>query len=240
LITYGESLALYRDHTFRKKDKERKSTDEDYILLDVRGLSKIREYHPGTVTVEGFEMEFWEYEEKFGKPQKRTIFFGTSDVPSLPAKKIRRRLDHLRRGVGKFWMESYQDEADFREFTGDMGYVKQYSVRNYLRPSLRDHRLWKEIWHGLEILHIKLQVERIRLLVGGEAVGLSEVESPGLNREEVRTVVLRLLGCIQHVVEHSEQLGERYGLRPVQTTALDVQEPPSQSQLILGPIFKRD
>jgi hypothetical protein len=73
-----------------------------------------------------------------------------------------------------------------------------------------------------EVLRVKLEVERIRLLVWGEAVGLSEVEkgkpSPDarLNREDVRTVVLRLLGCIQHVFEHSERLQDRYGLRPVQ------------------------
>ena len=62
-----------------------------------------------------------------------------------------------------------------------------------------------------KVLRVKLEVERIRLLVWGGAVGLSEVErgkpSPDarLNREDVRTVVLRLLGCIQHVFEHSER-----------------------------------
>jgi Prion-inhibition and propagation len=97
-----------------------------------------------------------------------------------------------------------------------------------------------------EVLRVKLEVERIRLMVWGEAVGLSEVErgrpSPDgrLNREDVRTVVLRLLGCIQHVFEHSGRLQDRYGLRPVQpTTIVDAQEPPTQSQFILGPIFKR-
>ena len=96
-----------------------------------------------------------------------------------------------------------------------------------------------------EVLRVKLEVERIRLMVWGDAVGLSEVErgrpspDPRLNREEVRTVVLRLLGCIQHVFEHSERLQDRYGLRPVQPTIVDSQEPPTQSQFILGPIFKR-
>ena len=96
-----------------------------------------------------------------------------------------------------------------------------------------------------EVLRVKLEVERIRLLVWGEAVGLSEVErgkpSPDarLNREEVRTVVLRLLGCIQHIFEGSERLEDRYGLRPVPPIMVDAQEPPAQSQLILGPIFKR-
>ena len=96
-----------------------------------------------------------------------------------------------------------------------------------------------------EVLRVKLEVERIRLLVWGEAVGLSEVErgkpSPDtrLNREDVRTVVLRLLGCIQHVFEQSEQLQNRYGLNPVQPAIVDVQEPPTQSQAILISIFTR-
>lgn len=97
-----------------------------------------------------------------------------------------------------------------------------------------------------EVLRVKLEVERIRLLVWGEAVGLSEVErgnpSPDarLNREEVRTVVLRLLGCIQNIFEHSERLQDRYGLRPIDPTIVDgAQEPLTQSQFILGPIFKR-
>ena len=68
-----------------------------------------------------------------------------------------------------------------------------------------------------EVLRVKLEVERIRLMVWGEAIGLSDVErgrpSPDarLNQEDVHTLVLRLLGCIQHVdvFEHSERLQDR-------------------------------
>ena len=98
-----------------------------------------------------------------------------------------------------------------------------------------------------EALRAKLEVERIRLLVWGEAVGLSEVgqgrpspdASARLYREDICTAVLRLLGCIQHVFEHSEHLQDRYGLRPVQPTIVDAQELPTQSQLISGSVFKR-
>ena len=93
-----------------------------------------------------------------------------------------------------------------------------------------------------EVLRVKLEVERIRLLVWGEAVGLNEAEqgkpSPDtrLNREELRIVVFRLLGCIQHVLEHSERLQDRYGLRLLQPTIVDTQE--GQSQSTLGRIFR--
>lgn len=100
-----------------------------------------------------------------------------------------------------------------------------------------------------ELLRVKLEVERIRLLTWGDTVGLSEVQhgrpSPDarLNREDVRGTVLRLLGAIQHIFEHSERLQDSYGLRPTTPSASeqpdDDEEPPTQSQLILGSIFKR-
>jgi hypothetical protein len=99
-----------------------------------------------------------------------------------------------------------------------------------------------------ELLRVKLEVERIRLLAWGDAVGLNEVEhgrpsqDNRLNREDVRGTVLRILGCIHHVFEHSERLQETYGLRPTMPTILEEPDndgPPTQSQLILGTIFKR-
>jgi hypothetical protein len=106
-------------------------SSEDYILLDVECSARYESIHPGTVTVEGFGMECWDYEESFGKPRSINIFVNGAVMPSLPAKKILRRLDELRRGVGKFGWNPTQDEADLKEFTGSMGYVRQYSVRNF-------------------------------------------------------------------------------------------------------------
>ena len=114
----------------KKKEEEYNNTSEDYILLDIESSAKYESINPGTVTVEGFGLECWAYEEKFGKPRSHTIAVSGADMPSLPAKKLLRRLDHLRRGVGKFGWSPIQDEADLKEFTGSMGYVKQYSVRN--------------------------------------------------------------------------------------------------------------
>ncbi|KAH7097617.1 prion-inhibition and propagation-domain-containing protein [Auriculariales sp. MPI-PUGE-AT-0066] len=107
-----------------------------------------------------------------------------------------------------------------------------------------------------EILVTKLEVERVRLLLG-DAVGL--VTRPGapsqnarLGRPEVRDAVVRLLGCIQHVFEDSERLQNAYGLRPcsvpemLAAQAVAAQEmndslvvPPSQNQMILGGVFRR-
>lgn len=98
-----------------------------------------------------------------------------------------------------------------------------------------------------ELLCTKLE-SKIRLMAWGDAVGLSEVEhrrpSPDtrLNQENVCRTVLRVLGCIQHVFEHSERLQETYGLCPTTYNISDQphnDEPPTQSQLILGSFFKR-
>ena len=103
--------------------------------------------------------------------------------------------------------------------------------------------------HGMdyEILRVKLEVERIRLVTWGDAVGLSKVEHDRpslharLNQDHIRDAVLRLLGCIQHVFENAERLQDSYGLRPLTPTPDHTNEEGHQthSQLILGPIFKR-
>ena len=123
-----ESIALYRGHTVTNS-----LTEENDILLDVESSGRYESIHPGTVTVEGFGMECKDYEENFGKPREKTILpvVNHSDMPSLPAKKLLRRLDELRRGGGKFGWNPTQGKADVREFTGNMGWVQQYSVRNF-------------------------------------------------------------------------------------------------------------
>jgi len=89
--------------------------------------------------------------------------------------------------------------------------------------------------HGreFELLVVRFDVERIRLLRWGEAVGLNGVQTDGaaptpgsvtapnttnidvrFRRDDLRGVVLRLLGCIQHVFESTDRLRDNYGLQP--------------------------
>lgn len=118
-----------------------------------------------------------------------------------------------------------------------------------------------------EILNVKFEVERVRLLCWGDAVGLADVHMEGgspmpdgasgsnttslnirLRREDVRGTVIRLLGCIQHVFENTDRLQDHYGLQaaaPIgQTVTSQGQShgqrlPPSQSQRILNGVFRR-
>jgi hypothetical protein len=99
-----------------------------------------------------------------------------------------------------------------------------------------------------EIIRVKLEVERIRLLVWGDAVGLNEVQNGGpsrhalLNHAEVRQTLLGVLGCIEHIFENPERLQEHYGLRQEQHDASDQSGQvvhTIQTHFILGPVFKR-
>ncbi|TAQ90687.1 hypothetical protein B7494_g957 [Chlorociboria aeruginascens] len=69
-----------------------------------------------------------------------------------------------------------------------------------------------------EILQVNVQVEQIRLLMWGQAVGISatgdedEIFDEALEREYVRSAVTGLIICFVKIFEDSENLVERYGL----------------------------
>ncbi len=79
-----------------------------------------------------------------------------------------------------------------------------------------------------EILNVKFEVERVRLLCWGDAVGLGGMHADTrLYREDVRGAVFRLLGCVQHVFENTERLQDHYGLQP-----LDPALAPGEGQVV--------
>lgn len=92
-----------------------------------------------------------------------------------------------------------------------------------------------------EIFRVKLEVERIRLLEWGNAVGFGIAEQntskldARLERAEMRGTVLRLLGCVHHVFDEAERLQERYGLRQITPAQHDNE----LRMLPLASIFKR-
>ena len=115
-----------------------------------------------------------------------------------------------------------------------------------------------------EILNVKFEVERVRLICWGDAVGLkslvssSDTTTPSpptstapdarLSRPEIRTAVVRLLGCIQHAFENTNRLQEQYGLQPASpgltlaggaNVGGETDLPLSQTDRILSSVFKR-
>ncbi|KAL1716740.1 prion-inhibition and propagation-domain-containing protein [Schizophyllum commune] len=108
-----------------------------------------------------------------------------------------------------------------------------------------------------EIARVKLEVERVRLLMWGQAVGLSNVRlpeegvtSPGpchprLGRPEVTDAVMRILGCIHHLFKDTDALQRRYGLQKTSerssvSAVLDISpENNASSATILESVFKK-
>ncbi|KIH89918.1 hypothetical protein SPBR_00098 [Sporothrix brasiliensis 5110] len=83
--------------------------------------------------------------------------------------------------------------------------------------------------YGLEyeLLAIKFEVERVRLVCWGDAVGLGGIQRPAadesqpppdarLSRDEIRSAVYAILGCIQHCFDNIDRLHDQYGLQPAQ------------------------
>ncbi|KAL1914536.1 uncharacterized protein VTP21DRAFT_8161 [Calcarisporiella thermophila] len=118
------ALDIYHRKKFIKKaryDKYNSLTDEDYVFIDIESDPNYDNINPGTVTIQGFGLECWDYEEHFGKQYEKTILVNYADIPSIPAKKLLRRLHELRVGAGTLGWNSKRDYEDLKEFTGNMG-----------------------------------------------------------------------------------------------------------------------
>lgn len=95
-----------------------------------------------------------------------------------------------------------------------------------------------------ELLRVKLEVERIRLVNWGNAVGLgdaTETSTPDarLEREDIRNAVIRVLGYIQHIFENSEKLQSDYGLKPAVPQAEVSNVTTTSGSFLMGDIFKK-
>ncbi|KAH9476040.1 Small glutamine-rich tetratricopeptide repeat-containing protein 2 [Psilocybe cubensis] len=114
------SFDLYfkKPYTRRSRDVSFDHTDEGSVLLDVECHSKHQNINPGTVTIEGFGLESWGYENAFGKPRENTILVSYAKMPEIQAKKLLRRINELSRGAQKFGWNPTQEEADLKEFFG--------------------------------------------------------------------------------------------------------------------------
>jgi hypothetical protein len=104
----------------RNDDKFDFNSEEGAVLFDVESNPKYENLNPGTVTVEGFGLEAWNFEETH-YPKEQTFLVNYSDPGNIPARKLLRRIDELQQGPGKFGWNPERDHADLKEFTGDMG-----------------------------------------------------------------------------------------------------------------------
>ncbi|RPA89062.1 hypothetical protein L873DRAFT_1723561, partial [Choiromyces venosus 120613-1] len=98
-----------------------------------------------------------------------------------------------------------------------------------------------------EVLQIKIEVEKVRLLIWGQSIGLDgsadqrdDAVNEALDREYLRTAVAGLLVCFVKIFEDSEKLRDRYGLvqrvDPGTGTGTGME---NLDQRLLGSTFKR-
>ncbi|KAJ5812047.1 hypothetical protein N7474_008348 [Penicillium riverlandense] len=98
--------------------QHRSPTSEDFVLLDPEGEPEFENINPGTVTVEGYGIECWDFEDHKTKEMK--IYVNHSRLPVLPAKKVLRRLDELsHRDNAVFGSNKVKEELDLREMVGN-------------------------------------------------------------------------------------------------------------------------
>jgi len=111
-------------------DKYEQLDSEDYVLLDPESHIKFENVNPGTVTVEGYGLECWDFEcLKPGMNDNHTILVNASSLPVLDAKRLLRRINELQTNPGKFGWNS-DEELDLKQIVGTLGYGKI----SYLRP----------------------------------------------------------------------------------------------------------
>ena len=105
---------------FPKRRKEYGTLDsEDYVLLDPEAHPKYEHINTGTVTVDGFGLECWDYENT--KPRQMDILVNSSDLPVLPARRILRRLYEIQKKSGKFGWNPTSEALNLIEFVGHLG-----------------------------------------------------------------------------------------------------------------------
>jgi hypothetical protein len=95
-----------REHDYETLDSE------DYTLLDPEAEAKYENVNPGTVTVEGFGYECWDFEML--RPRDKTILVSHSKMPNIPAAKLLRRIDELRRASNRMGWDPDGEEFDIQ------------------------------------------------------------------------------------------------------------------------------
>ena len=88
-------------------------------MFDLESYPSYENENPGTVTAEGFGLECWQHEEVHGKRRgAETVFVSCEDPPDIPASKLLRRAEELRRGGEKFGWNPEKEDAELEELFG--------------------------------------------------------------------------------------------------------------------------
>lgn len=104
----------------RKVYREYETLDsEDYVLLDTESHINYENINPGTVTIDGYGLECWAFEDT--KVRDMTIMVNYAKLPVLSASTILRRLHELQENRSKFGWSPTEEELDLKDVVGTMG-----------------------------------------------------------------------------------------------------------------------
>ncbi|UKZ46819.1 hypothetical protein TrVGV298_001029 [Trichoderma virens] len=135
--TTHAAFEIYKRKKYMKKpsrDKYWSHDSEDYALLDPESHVKFENENPGTVTVEGYGLECWDFETTKPRNREQLITVNYSDLPVLPARTLLRRIDDLQNHAGKFGWSPDKEELDLKEVVGTLGIV-YYDAKYAKDPS---------------------------------------------------------------------------------------------------------
>ncbi|KAL4883925.1 hypothetical protein BJY04DRAFT_215817 [Aspergillus karnatakaensis] len=93
------SFDLYRiQKKFLKRHSEEELDQEDFLLFDPEAYAYYEHESPGTVTVEGFGLDYWDAEIEFGRISADPFAFEVSDLPDISFEyaTLLRRIDEIR------------------------------------------------------------------------------------------------------------------------------------------------
>ena len=112
---------MYKKKKYIKKpsrDEYEWLDSEDYVLLDPESFAKFENENPGTVTVEGYGLECWDFEKT--KPSDRSILVNCSQLPVLRARTLLRRIDELQNHAVNFGWNPDKEELDLKQIVGTL------------------------------------------------------------------------------------------------------------------------
>lgn len=115
---------MYKKKKYIRKpsrDKYGSLDSEDYALLDPESFANFENENPGTITVEGYGLECWDFEKTKPSYMSNTIMVNCSELPVLRARTLLRRIDELQNHEGKFGWNPDKEELDLKEIVGTLG-----------------------------------------------------------------------------------------------------------------------
>jgi hypothetical protein len=140
-------LELYKRKTFIKRQP--RGSPEQTTFFDNESDANYGAANPGTVTIEGFGLECWQFNVSSGRRIIGSVRVREYPNPKITIAGLLRRLDELRRESRRLGQDPVQDELDLIDLVGDMGYVIPLRVQVGSNGTCLQASIWEGIYWPL-------------------------------------------------------------------------------------------